>query len=98
MRRKRTAGAGAAESSSVDILITGCEVSLWLGEQFAADLSQVFPNLNIKTISANKLLGLFGQVCPPTPKSRGPAPAPRTAHNPLTTALSTLSPPRRNII
>jgi hypothetical protein len=36
-------------------------VSLWLGEQFCSDLTQVFPRLNIKCISANKLLGLFGQ-------------------------------------
>mmetsp|Transcript_53860 Transcript_53860/g.128012 ORF Transcript_53860/g.128012 Transcript_53860/m.128012 type:complete len:1454 (-) Transcript_53860:172-4533(-) len=49
---------------SVDILITGCEVSLWLGEQFASDLSQVFPALNIKVISSNKLLGLLGQDFP----------------------------------
>ena len=49
---------------SVDILVTGCEVSLWLGEQFCSDLTQVFPRLNIKCISANKLLGLFGQDFP----------------------------------
>ena len=49
---------------SVDILVTGCEVSLWLGEQFCSDLTQVFPRLKIKCISANKLLGLFGQDFP----------------------------------
>ena len=49
---------------SVDLLVTGCEVSLWLGEQFCADMTQVFPRLNIKCISANKLLGLFGQDFP----------------------------------
>jgi hypothetical protein len=49
---------------SVDLLVTGCEVSLWLGEQFCSDLTQVFPRLNIKCISANKLLGLFGQDFP----------------------------------
>ena len=37
------------------------EVSLWLGEQFAADLALCFKHLNVKTVSANKLLGLDGQ-------------------------------------
>jgi len=53
--------AKGTHDGSVDILVTGCEVSLWLGEQFCSDLTQVFPRLNIKCISANKLLGLFGQ-------------------------------------
>lgn len=46
----------------VDLLVTGCEVSLWVGEQFAADVAQVFPSLAVKVISANKLLGLLGQA------------------------------------
>ena len=46
---------------TVDVLLTGCEVSLWLAEQFASDLHLLFPKLNIKTISSNKLLGLQGQ-------------------------------------
>lgn len=50
-----------AGSTDVDILLTGCEVSLWLAEQFAADLNKCFPKLQIKTVSSNKLLGLFGQ-------------------------------------
>ena len=45
----------------VDILLTGCEVSLWLAEQFAGDLQKAFPKLHIHTASSNKLLGLFGQ-------------------------------------
>jgi hypothetical protein len=45
----------------VDILLTGCEVSLWLAEQFASDLLKAFPHICIKCISSNKLLGLFGQ-------------------------------------
>ena len=49
---------------SVDLLITGCEVSLWVAEQFAADLHRVFPILKIVTISANKLLGQLGQSFP----------------------------------
>ena len=46
---------------SVDVLITGCEVSLWAGEQFASDLHLAFPSLKIVTLSANKLLGMLGQ-------------------------------------
>ena len=46
---------------TVDILLTGCEVSLWLAEQFAADLHLLMPKLNIKVISSNKLLGQLGQ-------------------------------------
>jgi len=49
---------------SVDVLLTGCEVSLWLSEQFASDLHQLLPRLNIKTMSSNKLLGLLGQDLP----------------------------------
>jgi len=49
---------------SIDLLITGCEVSLWMGEQFHSDLHRVFPKLRIVTISANKLLGQLGQTFP----------------------------------
>ena len=45
----------------VDILVTGCEVSLWLGEQFASDLQKAFPGLGVRAISSNKILGVFGQ-------------------------------------
>lgn len=55
---------GRLGQNEVDILITGCEVSLWLGEQFASDLSALMPKLNIKTTSSNKVLGLFGQDFP----------------------------------
>ena len=43
---------------TVDLLIGGIEASLWVAEQFAADLRNVFPKLNVITVSANKLLGL----------------------------------------
>ena len=63
-------------ASQIDILLTGCEVSLWISEQFVADLQKCFPKLHIKAISSNKLLGLFGQELampsigfPFTPKS-----------------------------
>lgn len=39
---------------TTDLLIGGVEVSLWMGEQFAADLRRIFPTLNISTLSANK--------------------------------------------
>lgn len=53
--------AGKTHPRAIDILLTGCEVSLWLAEQFASDLQKAFPNLRIKAISSNKLLGLYGQ-------------------------------------
>jgi hypothetical protein len=39
---------------SIDLIIGGIEASLWLGEQFGADLGRVFPYLNIMTLSSNK--------------------------------------------
>lgn len=51
----------AIHAGSVDILLTGCEVSLWLAEQFATDLQKAFPKLFVKVVSSNKLLGVFGQ-------------------------------------
>ncbi len=51
----------ARHGGTVDILVTGCEVSLWVAEQFAADLQKCFPKLVVKAISSNKILGLFGQ-------------------------------------
>jgi hypothetical protein len=53
--------AGNVPNNAIDILVTGCEVSLWLGEQFASDLQKVFPQLRIAAFSSNKLLGLYGQ-------------------------------------
>jgi hypothetical protein len=43
---------------SLPSLSGGVEASLWVAEQFAADLRTIFPQLNILTVSANKLLGL----------------------------------------
>eukprot|EP00536_Pseudo-nitzschia_multiseries_P000329 jgi/Psemu1/233447/estExt_Genewise1.C_40265 len=53
--------AGTVPNMSVDILLTGCEVSLYLAEQFASDLKKAFPKLCIEAVSSNKLLGLYGQ-------------------------------------
>jgi hypothetical protein len=40
--------------NTIDLLVAGIEASLWIGEQWAADLRMVFPQLNIVTVSANK--------------------------------------------
>lgn len=40
----------------LDLLITGVESSLWLGERFAQDLGMLFPALSVQTISANQAL------------------------------------------
>ena len=76
---------------SVDLLVTGCEVSLWIGEQFASDLHNAFPLLKVVTLSANKLLAQLGQALPvpnltlsnpnpiPTPT---PTPTPNLNPNP----------------
>ncbi len=42
------------QKDTIDLIIAGVEVSLWLAEQFAADLRLIFPNLNVATVSANK--------------------------------------------
>ena len=52
---------GRYSANSVDILLTGCEVSLWLAEQFASDLKKCFPKLAVQAMSSNKILGLSGQ-------------------------------------
>ena len=39
-------GKTARHGSSVDILVTGCEVSLWVAEQFVSDLSKSFPQVS----------------------------------------------------
>ncbi|AFY93222.1 hypothetical protein [Chamaesiphon minutus] len=45
-----------ATDRSVDLLITGVESSLWLGERFAQDLITICPALKVATISANQVL------------------------------------------
>ena len=47
---------GVSCKRSLDLLITGVESSLWLGEQFGQDLNILFPDLQIETISANQVL------------------------------------------
>ena len=64
LRKRLRAHESKMHDGSLDVLITGCEVSLWLGEQFASDLHLAFPTLTVECVSANKLLGLFGQRFP----------------------------------
>ncbi|CAK9023116.1 unnamed protein product [Durusdinium trenchii] len=61
LARLREKMSGQSAPDGIDLLVTGCEVSLWLGEQFATDLAHCFKHLNVRTVSANKLLGLSGQ-------------------------------------
>lgn len=44
------------DTPAIDLLITGVESSLWLGERFAQDLTLICPALTVKTISSNQLL------------------------------------------
>jgi hypothetical protein len=37
-----------------EYMAKGAEVSLWIAEQWAADLRMIFPQLNICTVSSNK--------------------------------------------
>ena len=45
LRQRMVAHAEGTHDGSVDLLICGCEVSLWVGEQFASDLHNAFPQL-----------------------------------------------------
>lgn len=47
---------GLARSTHVDLLITGIENSLWLGEQFARDLTALMPLLSVRALSANAIV------------------------------------------
>ena len=51
---KRRASSGLVGQDTTDLLIGGVEASLWIGEQFAADMRTIFPLLNVVTVSANK--------------------------------------------
>jgi len=45
-----------ARSLHVDLLIVGVENSLWLGEQFARDLTALLPRLTVRALSSNVVL------------------------------------------
>mmetsp|Transcript_84638 Transcript_84638/g.137201 ORF Transcript_84638/g.137201 Transcript_84638/m.137201 type:complete len:1524 (+) Transcript_84638:3-4574(+) len=53
----------------VDVLITGCEASLWIGEQFASDLQNLFPALRVVAMSANKVIGVLSNTRGSAPMS-----------------------------
>lgn len=46
-----------------DFVVAGIEASVWLAEQFAADVRRIFPHLNVVCTSTNKLIG-FGDDHP----------------------------------
>jgi hypothetical protein len=64
LRKRLVMHQTGTHDGAVDLLITGMEVSLWCGEQFASDLHNAFPKLKIVTISSNKLLAQLGQNFP----------------------------------
>jgi hypothetical protein len=47
---------------SIDVLVTGVESSLWVAEQFASDMQNMFPHLRVVAISANKVIGVLGNA------------------------------------
>jgi len=63
--RDRENGIGA---DGIDVLVLGIENSLWLGQQFAADLARVYPRLKVTAMSSNWVLGMMqkaqGHVMP----------------------------------
>ncbi|GJP47206.1 hypothetical protein CLOM_g6423, partial [Closterium sp. NIES-68] len=53
---------GGMSRKEIDVLVTGVETSLWVGEQFAADLQNCFPQLRVVAVSANKVIGVMGNA------------------------------------
>lgn len=43
-------------SDTLDLVIGGVEISLWIAEQWAADLRMLFPQLRVAAVSSNALL------------------------------------------
>lgn len=60
--RKLRPDTDASERVSVDVLVIGVEVSLWIGEQFASDLQTLFPCLRVIPCSANKIIGVLSNA------------------------------------
>jgi len=46
----------------LDLLIVGVEASLWVGEQWAANVRSVIPKLRVRVLSANKVLASLTAV------------------------------------
>ncbi|WP_310413512.1 hypothetical protein [Chamaesiphon sp. OTE_8_metabat_110] len=58
-RRQQATSNGKLDSlvdGTLDLLITGVENSLWLGERFAQDLKSICPGLKVEILSANHIL------------------------------------------
>jgi hypothetical protein len=55
-------GSISRNAGSVDIILTGCEVSLWIAENFASDLQKAFPKLFVKAVSSNKIVSTLNYV------------------------------------
>ena len=67
LRAKADESSSSSSSASsgrleVDVLVTGVETSLWVAEQFAADLQVLCPHLRVVALSANKLIGVLGNA------------------------------------
>eukprot|EP00271_Cylindrocystis_brebissonii_P006821 TRINITY_DN1964_c1_g1_i1.p1 TRINITY_DN1964_c1_g1~~TRINITY_DN1964_c1_g1_i1.p1 ORF type:complete len:2019 (+),score=294.17 TRINITY_DN1964_c1_g1_i1:315-6371(+) len=60
--REREDGGGGINRREIDVLVTGVENSLWVGEQFAADLQNLLPQLRVVPVSANKVIGVIGNA------------------------------------
>jgi hypothetical protein len=58
----QSGGNGGGGRLDIDVLVTGCETSLWIAEQFASDLQTLFPYLRVVAISANKVIGVLGNA------------------------------------
>jgi len=43
----------------IDLLVTGIEGSHWIGQQFVADITRVFPSLHAVALSSNFVVGLL---------------------------------------
>jgi len=50
----------AIEIRDIDLLVVGVETSLWLAEQFVADLRRALPKVAAEAISANKITQMLG--------------------------------------
>eukprot|EP00931_Biecheleriopsis_adriatica_P112438 TRINITY_DN8706_c0_g1_i16.p1 TRINITY_DN8706_c0_g1~~TRINITY_DN8706_c0_g1_i16.p1 ORF type:complete len:1587 (+),score=310.50 TRINITY_DN8706_c0_g1_i16:111-4871(+) len=48
-----------ARRQQIDVLVFGVESSLWMAQQFCADLTRLFPHLRAVAMSSNVVLGLL---------------------------------------
>jgi hypothetical protein len=50
----------AQETRDIDLLVVGVETSLWLAEQWVADLTRALPKVCAQAVSANKITQMLG--------------------------------------